>query len=93
MENDKFDGEISDKVILLELEKFSTVLLLFLTKDDQQSFEFYRGAVKINGIAIAWHAFVVCDKESKLDAIKQPKGFRFLNCSWKKDEEIDSRAV
>ena len=37
--------------------------------------------------------FYVCDKEIILDAIKHPKGIRFLNCRWRKDEEIASRTI
>ena len=88
MENDEVDGENNDEELLIELLKFSTIPLLYRTKYIQKDIEFYRGAVKINGMAIAPDVFEVCDREVILDAIKQQKGFRFLNSRWRNDEEI-----
>ena len=61
--------------------------------EDLQKVDFYRRAVKSNCIAIAWDVFDVCDREIVLDVIKHPKGFRFLNCRWRNDEEIASKAI
>ena len=83
MENDESDGEMNDEELMLELLKFSTLPLLYMTEDIQKDMGFYLRAVKINGVAFAWGVFDVCDREVILDAIKHPKGFRFLNCSWK----------
>ena len=44
-------------------------------------------------MAIAWVVFDVCDKEVILNALKNPEGFTFLNCSWRNDEEIASREI
>ena len=43
-------------------------------------------------MAFAWDDFDACYEEVILDAIKHPKGFRFLKCSWRNDKEIASRA-
>ena len=63
---------------MLELLEFSTLPLLYMTEDIQKEIEFYRRAVKINGMAIAWDVFDVCDREIILDAIKHPEGLDFL---------------
>ena len=104
MENDDIDGEINDEELVLELLKFSTqpsdtvycankIPLLYMTEDIQKDTEFYRRAVKINGIAIAWDVFDVCDKEIVLEAITHYKGLRFPNSRWRNDEETASRAI
>ena len=90
MENDEFDGEINDKELVVELLKFSTTPLLYMTEDIQKDIEFHRRAVKINGMVFAWD---VCGREIILDAIKHPQGFRFLNSTWRNDEETASRAI
>ena len=102
MENDEYDGEINELVLeLLKLSTHSpptlccanTIPLLYMTADIPKDIEFYRRAVKINGMAIAWDLFNVRDREIILDAKKHLKGFRFLNCRWRNDEEITSRAI
>ena len=86
MENDELDGEMNDREIVLELIESSTARLLYMTEDIRKDIKFYRKAVKINGMAIAWDALDVYDKEMILDAMKLPKGFTFLNCRWRNDE-------
>ena len=44
-------------------------------------------------MAIAWDVFDVCDKQTILDAINHPKGFGFLDCSWRNEDEMASRAL
>ena len=66
---------------MLEFLQISTILLLHMTEDTQEGIKFHQKVVKINSMAITWDVFIVCDKELLLDAIKHPKGFRFLNCS------------
>ena len=89
MEND----EIIDEKMVLEKLKFSTIPLLYITEDIQKDDEFYRKAVKISGMAIAWDVFDVCDKEKLLDSIELRKGFRFFNSRWRNDEEIASQGT
>ena len=79
MVNDEFDGEINDKEKVLQLSKFSTLLLLHITENIQKDSEFYRRAVKFNGMTIECDVFDVCEKETILDALKKTNGFRFLN--------------
>ena len=93
MKNDEIIGKINDKELVLQLLKFPTIPLLLITDDTQKIFEFNQKAVKINGMAIAWDVFDVCDKKLILDALKQPKGFRFFSCIRKNDDEIASRTI
>ena len=44
-------------------------------------------------MAVAWDVFDVCDGKILLDAMKNPNGFSFLNCRWRNDKEIASRAI
>ena len=44
-------------------------------------------------MAIALDVFDVCDREIFLNAIEHPEGFRFLDCRWRNNEEIASRAI
>ena len=44
MGNDEFDGEIKEKNLVLQLLKFSTLLLLYMTEDIQKDIEFYTRA-------------------------------------------------
>ena len=44
-------------------------------------------------MAMAWDIFVVHDREITQNAIKHPKVFRFVDCRWRNDEEIASRAT
>ena len=59
----------------------------------EKSIEFCRRAVELNGMAIAWVVYYVCDKEIKIKTKKHPKGFRFLNGTWRNDAEIASPAI
>ena len=77
MENDEFDGEINDKELVLELLKFSTIPLLYMTEYLQKDIEFYQKAVIIDGMGVAWKVSGICDKETKPDAIKNSKGSTF----------------
>ena len=89
MENDEFDGELNDKVLLLEMLHFTqpsntvccanTVPLLYMPEDEEKDIGFYRETVEINGMAIAWSVFNICGKKLILHVIKRSKGFRFLN--------------
>ena len=63
MENVKFVGKMNDKDLVLDFLKFSTISLLYMTEDIRKDIDFYRRAVKFNGIAIAWDFFDVCDRE------------------------------
>ena len=74
MENDEFDGEINDKELALELLKYSMqpsatvccanrIPWLYMAGTQQKDNEFYRRALKINVMAIAWDVFVVCDRK------------------------------
>ena len=78
MENDDFDSEMADKEIVLQLLKFSTTPLVYMTEDIQKDIEFYRRAVEINGMAIAWDVNEICDQEITLDAVKRHKNFSFF---------------
>ena len=51
----------------------------------QKDNKFYRESVKTYEVAIAWLAFIVCDREIVVEAIKHPKGFRFLAEEWRSD--------
>ena len=93
MEKDEFLGEINDKKTVLESLEFSTTTMLYMTEDIRTNNEIYRRVVKNNVMAIAWDVYYVCDKEKILNAIKHPKGFRFLKYTWRNDEEIASRAI
>ena len=93
MENYEFDDEINDKDIVLDLLEFSTVPMLYRTENKQKDNDFYRRAVKLSGMTIAWDAYDVCDSKIILDAIKHPYGFRFLKCLQRNDEEIASWAM
>ena len=93
MKNNDFNGEIIDKVLVLQFLVFSTLALLYMTEDIQNVFEFYRRALKNNGMWIALDVFDVCDRKINLDALKYPKGLWFPNCSWKKNKQIASRAI
>ena len=73
---------------MVELVKFPTIPLLYMTENTQRDIDFYRKAFRINAMAIAWDVLVVFDREIRTNAINYPKGFRFLNCSWRKDREI-----
>ena len=64
-----------------------------MTEDIEKGIEFYRKAVKINGMAIAWDVFDFCDREIILNAIKHPRGVTSLNCRWRNDEKPASRAI
>ena len=87
MESGEFDGEITDKKLVFDLLKFSTIPLLYLTKDIQKVIAFYLRAAKVNSDVIAWAVFDVCDRKMIVDAIKHSKGYRFLNLKWRKDED------
>ena len=63
-----------------------------MTGEVQKDIEFYRSLVKFNGISITWNVFDICDREVISDLIKNPMDFRYLNCSWRNDKEIASRA-
>ena len=82
----------NDKELMLELLKFSKFLLPYKT-EEIKNIEFYRRALKINGMAIAWVVYEVCDKEIVLGAITLPKNNKFFNCRWRNDREIVSRAI
>ena len=92
LENKELNGVIKDEELVLELLEFSTLPLLYMTGDIQKDIEFYRSLVKFNGIPIAYNVFDICDRKVLLNLIKHPKGCRYLNCSWKNDKEIASRA-
>ena len=64
-----------------------------MNEDIQKDIEFYLRVVKDNGMAITSDVSDVCNRETKLDAIKHPQTFRFVNCVWRNDEEIASRAI
>ena len=64
-----------------------------MIEDVEKDNEFYRRAVKINSIAIAWNVYDVYDKERILHGVKFPKGFRFLDCRWRIDKKIASGAT
>ena len=87
MESGEFDGEITDKNLVFDSLKFSTIPLLYLTKDKQKDIDFYLRAGKVNSDVIAWAVFDVCDGKMIVDAIKHSKGYRFLNLKGRKDEE------
>ena len=70
MENDKFDGEVDEKDLVLEQIKFSTLPLIYMFEDIQKRLNFNERVVKINSMAIAWDVFDVCDKKLLLDAKK-----------------------
>ena len=83
----------NDTKLVLELLEFSTTPLLNMTEVIQKDIEFYRRTVKMNGMSIARNVFDVLDSEVILEAITHTKCSRFLNCSWRNDEEIASRAT
>ena len=58
-----------------------------MTENIQKDSEFYRKAVKFNGMAIIWVAFDVCVTNISLDTIKYPNDFSFLNRRWRNDEK------
>ena len=93
MENNAFDGGRNDEESVLEILEFSTLHLLCMTEDIQKDIEFYRGAVTVNGMSLAWDVLDICYIELVLDAIKHLKGSRLLTCQWRKDEEVASRAI
>ena len=62
-EGDEFDGQINDKKLELELLKFSTLPLLYMTEDMQKDIELYQWVVKVDSMAIAWVVFDVRDVE------------------------------
>ena len=80
MEDDEFDDEINDKGIVLELLKFSTISLLYMTEDIQKDIAFYTRAVKLNGNSIALDFLDVCAKKIVLEAINDRIRFRFFIC-------------
>ena len=63
MENDEFDGEINDKKLVLETLIFPTTHLLYKIEDIQKDIEFYRRAVKSNGMAVTWVVFDACGRK------------------------------
>ena len=93
IENEDFDGEITHKGKLLELLKYSTLPLIYMTEGNQKDVVLYREGIKKDEMIVAWVIFVVCDKEIVLEAINHPKRFRFFNEKWKNDEEIAFRAI
>ena len=88
MENNEIRGKKIHKVIVLELVEFFTIAPLNITEFKPKDIDFYRRTVKINGKGIAVDVFDVCDKETVLDVIKGPKGFRFFSCRWKNNKKI-----
>ena len=52
-----FNDEINDKEIAAEFLEFSTLPLLYMTEDIQKVNQFYRRAVKIYIMSIAWDFF------------------------------------
>ena len=67
---------------------FSTIPLLYMKEDLQRDDNFYREAVKINSMAMAWDLFNVSDEQILLEAIKHREGFRFFICRCRNDVEI-----
>ena len=57
MDKDEFDCEFNYEEIVIELLKFSTNPLLYMTEDMQKDIEFCRRAVKLNGMKNAWDVF------------------------------------
>ena len=47
MENDEFDDERNDKELVLEILKFSTIPLLYMTKDTKKILSFIAKLLKL----------------------------------------------
>ena len=71
-EKDECDGETNDNVLLLELLKCSTILLLYKTNGMQKETHLYRRCVKFIGRMVAWDVFDFCDQEIVIEAKKHP---------------------
>ena len=93
MVNDDIDAETIDEDIGLEISQFSSLLLLYMTEDTQNGFDFHRRAVKTHGMAIKCDVFDVCGREILLEATKFCTRSSFPNCVGKNDEEIVYRAI
>ena len=78
---------------MLALLKFSLIPVLCMAEDIQKFNDFHRRAVKTNGIAIAWDVLVVCERETKLEVVNHPTGFRFVSPKRRDDEKIWQKVV
>ena len=61
MENDHSDGERNDLELVPETLKIWAIPLLYMNEYIQKNIDFYWRAVKIDGMAVAWDVFDVCD--------------------------------
>ena len=59
----------------------------------QKDIDLFQRGVKINGMMIAWAVFDVRDRETILEAIKHPKGFRFPSWEGTEDGKVAQKAI